>query len=98
MELSGHTDAKGSDSYNQNLSERRAASVRQYLVGKGIASSRMTSVGHGESQPVATNETDEGRALNRRVELKVTSGVAKPSGSDSFESQIEEELDAEEQS
>lgn len=96
VELSGHTDAKGSDSYNQGLSDRRAASVRKYLISKGIDSSRMTSVGFGESQPVATNETDDGRALNRRVELKVTSGVAKPaSGDPSFEQQIEEELDAE---
>ena len=98
IELSGHTDAKGSDSYNQSLSERRAASVRKYLVSKGIASSRMTSIGFGESQPVADNETEEGRALNRRTELKVTSGVArKGDGDGSYESEIEEELDAEEQ-
>lgn len=71
VEVDGHTDSKGSDSYNQSLSEKRAASVMQYLVSKGIDASRMTAVGMGESQPVADNETDEGRELNRRVELKV---------------------------
>lgn len=76
VELSGHTDAKGSDEYNQTLSDKRAAAVKRYLVGKDIADTRMTTVGKGESQPVADNETDEGRELNRRVELKVTKGVA----------------------
>lgn len=76
VELGGHTDAKGTDEYNQKLSARRAASVRQYLIGKGIDAGRMTSAGYGESQPVADNETDEGRELNRRVELKITGGVA----------------------
>lgn len=74
VELGGHTDSRGSDEYNQALSERRAASVRQYLIGKDIDANRMTSVGYGESQPVADNETDEGRELNRRVELKITGG------------------------
>lgn len=72
VELGGHTDGKGSDSYNAKLSDRRSKSVKDYLVGKGIASDRMTTKGYGESVPVATNETDEGRELNRRVELKVT--------------------------
>lgn len=76
IELGGHTDAKGSDEYNQSLSERRAASVVAYLKGRGITNDRMSSAGYGESQPVADNETDEGRELNRRVELKVTAGVA----------------------
>ncbi|MGQ0620374.1 MAG: OmpA family protein [Panacagrimonas sp.] len=76
VELGGHTDGKGSDEYNQRLSDKRAASVKTYLVGKDIAESRMSTVGYGESQPVADNETDEGRELNRRVELKVTKGVA----------------------
>lgn len=76
IELGGHTDAKGSDEYNQTLSERRAASVVSYLESKGIAADRMTSAGYGESLPVADNETDEGRELNRRVELKVTEGAA----------------------
>lgn len=76
IELSGHTDSKGSDEYNQKLSEKRANSVRQYLIGKNVASERITAVGMGEGQPVADNETDEGRELNRRVELKVIEGNA----------------------
>jgi OOP family OmpA-OmpF porin len=76
VELGGHTDGKGTDEYNQRLSERRAESVRQYLVGKGVEPTRMTAVGYGESRPVADNETEEGRELNRRVELKVTEGSA----------------------
>ena len=78
VELGGHTDAKGSDEYNQVLSDKRAAAVLAYLKRKGVAAERMTSVGYGESQPVADNETDEGRELNRRVELKVTEGIAAP--------------------
>lgn len=78
VELSGHTDSRGSDTYNQSLSEKRAASVKRYLMDQGISGARMTSIGFGESQPVADNETDEGRQKNRRVELKITSGVAKP--------------------
>ncbi|MCC2657026.1 MAG: hypothetical protein K0Q76_2134 [Panacagrimonas sp.] len=72
VELGGHTDGKGSDSYNAKLSDRRSKSVKDYLVGKGIAPDRMSTKGYGESMPVSTNETDEGRELNRRVELKVT--------------------------
>jgi OOP family OmpA-OmpF porin len=72
VEIDGHTDGKGTVAYNQKLSERRAASVKKYLVGKGIDSARMTSAGFGKSRPIADNSTDEGRALNRRVELKVT--------------------------
>jgi len=71
VELGGHTDGKGSDDYNQKLSDRRAASVRQYLIGKGIDAGRMESHGYGKSEPVADNGTDEGRELNRRVELKI---------------------------
>lgn len=76
VELSGHTDSRGADSYNQRLSEARAESVLEYLVSKGIVESRMTAVGFGESQPVADNNTDEGREQNRRVELKIISGGA----------------------
>jgi OOP family OmpA-OmpF porin len=71
VRVEGHTCSMGPDAYNQGLSERRAASVRKYLVEHGIAASRLTSVGFGESRPIATNDTREGRALNRRVELKV---------------------------
>ncbi|MDB5969878.1 MAG: hypothetical protein JWQ90_2328 [Hydrocarboniphaga sp.] len=76
VEVGGHTDSKGSDEYNQKLSERRAESVLQYLAGRGIDAGRITSAGYGESQPVADNETDEGRELNRRVELKITAGAS----------------------
>lgn len=79
VEIGGHTDAKGSDEYNQKLSNRRAAEVVKYLANKGIDSSRMTSKGYGESTPVADNETDEGRELNRRVELTITGGTAEVS-------------------
>ncbi len=77
IELDGHTDSKGSDAYNQSLSERRAGSVMQYLTSKGIDASRLRAVGMGENAPVADNETDAGRELNRRVELKIleSSGV-----------------------
>ncbi len=67
----GHTDARGSESYNQGLSERRAQSATDYLTQQGIAPRRITSVGKGESEPVATNETAEGRQQNRRVEIAI---------------------------
>ena len=69
IEVGGHTDAQGSTSHNQKLSEQRAESVRDYLAGKGIEASRMTTKGYGESNPIADNATEEGRAKNRRVEL-----------------------------
>jgi len=72
VEVAGHTDSKGSDAYNQKLSERRALAVKEYLAGRGVEPSRMTAVGYGEVQPVADNGTDEGREYNRRTELKVT--------------------------
>ena len=71
VSVGGHTDSSGSDAYNQSLSERRAGSVRDYLVEKGVDAGRLSTAGYGESQPVADNATAEGRALNRRVELKV---------------------------
>jgi len=75
--IEGHTDSIGSDAYNQRLSERRAAAVKQYLVSKGVGADRLTTVGRGEKDPVAPNTTPdgkdnpEGRAMNRRAELKV---------------------------
>ena len=66
----GHTDSVGTDAYNQRLSERRAAAVKDYLVSKGIAASKITTIGKGESQPVATNKTAEGRQKNRRVDIE----------------------------
>jgi OOP family OmpA-OmpF porin len=72
FEVAGHTDAKGSDTYNLRLSQRRAEAVRGYLVQQGVEPSRLTAVGYGESQPVADNATEAGRAQNRRVELRIT--------------------------
>ncbi|WP_370306031.1 OmpA family protein [Sinimarinibacterium flocculans] len=71
VEVGGHTDSRGSDTYNQELSERRAQSVVDHLVGKGIAPDRLQAAGYGEAAPVADNDTDEGRELNRRVELRI---------------------------
>jgi OOP family OmpA-OmpF porin len=69
VDVVGHTDSTGSDALNQDLSERRAASVRDYLVEQGIPAERLTSRGAGSSEPIADNDTAEGRALNRRVTL-----------------------------
>ena len=70
VEISGHTDWIGTDGYNQGLSERRAGAVRQYLLGKGVEAGRISTFAYGETRPKATNETDEGRALNRRAEVR----------------------------
>ena len=70
VEIQGHTDSRGSAPYNQKLSERRAGSVRDYFVRKGIAPERLSSAGYGLTIPVAPNTTADGRAMNRRVELK----------------------------
>lgn len=70
LSVNGHTDSVGAESYNQALSERRAGAVRGYLVNAGIDPRRLTTRGFGESQPVADNATADGRARNRRVELK----------------------------
>jgi outer membrane protein OmpA-like peptidoglycan-associated protein len=69
VEIQGHTDSKGKESSNQKLSERRANSVKTYLVTKGIAKPRLTSKGFGQSKPVASNDTPEGREKNRRIEF-----------------------------
>jgi outer membrane protein OmpA-like peptidoglycan-associated protein len=69
--VEGHTDSVGTDAYNQKLSRRRADAVRHYLVKHGIPANRITSEGFGESRPVASNDTADGRAQNRRVELRV---------------------------
>ncbi len=71
IEVSGHTDSKGTDEYNNKLSQARAQSVVDYLLKRGILSDRVIAKGYGKSQPVATNETDEGRQLNRRTEFKI---------------------------
>jgi outer membrane protein OmpA-like peptidoglycan-associated protein len=67
----GHTDAQGSASYNQNLSERRANAAYQYLAEQGVRPSRITALGRGEEEPVASNETEAGRQQNRRVEIAI---------------------------
>ena len=69
VEVAGHTDSKGTDSYNQALSDRRANAVGNYLMSKGLVRDRFILIGAGESRPVASNETDAGRAQNRRVEI-----------------------------
>lgn len=71
VEIGGHTDGMGTAEYNQTLSEKRAQAVYDYLVGKGIAAERLTAVGYGKDKPVASNDTEEGRAQNRRIEFKV---------------------------
>ena len=72
VEIAGHTDSVGSDAYNTLLSQQRADSVKTYLAGKGIEAARMTAVGYGESEPVASNDTEDGRRTNRRVEFRIT--------------------------
>ncbi|MBV4459941.1 OmpA family protein [Pseudomonas sp. COR58] len=71
IKVIGHTDSKGTDAYNQALSERRASSVAAYLLSQGLEPGKLTSEGRGEREPVADNNTDEGRAQNRRVELHI---------------------------
>ena len=75
IEVIGHTDDVGDDAYNQELSQQRAESVRNYLAGAGVDASKMVTVGAGESMPIASNKTDEGRAENRRVEVMVLGRV-----------------------
>lgn len=69
--IAGHTDSDGSDQYNQALSERRAKAVSDYTLMQGVASSRLSIVGLGENEPIATNDTVEGKQLNRRVEIAI---------------------------
>ena len=70
--INGHTDNVGNPEANKRLSERRAYAVKKYLENKGVEQERMTANGYGDTKPVATNATKEGRALNRRVEFVVT--------------------------
>ncbi len=71
VDVMGHTDSTGSDTYNQSLSERRASSVAGYLTSKGVQQARLATKGYGESQPKGSNTTEEGRAENRRVEIRL---------------------------
>jgi outer membrane protein OmpA-like peptidoglycan-associated protein len=68
----GHTDSRGNDDYNRRLSEKRAMSVRDYLVSEGVSSSVVSAIGRGESEPIASNDTADGRANNRRVEIVIS--------------------------
>lgn len=70
VEVAGHTDSRGRDSYNLELSDRRARSVMEFLVAQGVGAEQLESRGYGEAEPVESNDTDQGRAANRRVELK----------------------------
>jgi outer membrane protein OmpA-like peptidoglycan-associated protein len=69
IEIMGHTDSSGSREFNQGLSERRAASVSQYFLSRGVKPLRLATYGHGEDYPIASNESDQGRSQNRRVEI-----------------------------
>jgi len=71
IQIAGHTDSTGAEDYNQRLSERRAESVKNALVGMGVNPSRLTTVGYGESKPIASNNTEAGRQQNRRVEIRI---------------------------
>src|SRR5437868_2450247 len=71
IEIAGHTDADGEDAFNQTLSEKRAQAVTDYLVKAGLPANRFTAVGYGSSQPVASNDTDQGKAQNRRIDFVV---------------------------
>lgn len=71
IDVYGHTDSTGSDAYNQTLSENRARTVAGYLTAQGVAAARIRSQGFGETTPVASNDTEDGRAKNRRVEIKI---------------------------
>ncbi|OPY74178.1 MAG: putative lipoprotein YiaD precursor [Syntrophorhabdus sp. PtaU1.Bin002] len=71
IRIGGHTDSTGSESYNQGLSERRANAVKNALVGMGVNPARLTTIGYGESKPIASNNTEAGRQQNRRVEIRI---------------------------
>jgi len=75
INIYGHTDSRGTDEYNNSLSDRRAAAVKVYLASKGVGSARMMTMGVGEKEPIATNDTDAGRAQNRRVEFAITANA-----------------------
>ena len=72
IDVMGHTDSTGSDQYNLDLSRRRAESVANYLVGRGVSRARIETIGYGEQYPIADNSSPDGRAQNRRVELRIT--------------------------
>jgi len=71
VRVEGHTDSQGEDAFNLDLSQRRANSVRTYLVGKGVGEDRLEAVGYGEAKPIASNANARGREKNRRVEFLI---------------------------
>ena len=71
VEIQGHTDNIGSDRYNQKLSLQRAETVKNFLIAKGVAADRLTTVGYGKTKMIMDNKTEQGRGLNRRIELKI---------------------------
>jgi len=72
----GHTDAVGTSDYNQMLSQRRAAAAANYLASQGVSSARLQAVGRGETEPIATNDTEAGRQANRRVEIAIVANAS----------------------
>lgn len=76
IRVEGHTDSKGSAAYNTDLSDRRANAVKNLLIQRGVSTSRIETVGFGETMPVATNDTEAGRQKNRRVEVKIAPNTA----------------------
>ena len=78
VRIEGHTDSKGSDRYNKKLSEQRAKSVRMYLIKQGVDPTHMVSIGYGEERPIADNDTEEGREMNRRVEFYILGNESTP--------------------
>ena len=72
----GHTDSQGADSYNWDLSERRSRSAADYLAGQGVARARLRTAGRGETEPIATNDSDAGQQQNRRVEVAIYASEA----------------------
>jgi outer membrane protein OmpA-like peptidoglycan-associated protein len=78
----GHTDAVGTSAYNQGLSERRATAAANYLQSQGVTPTRLRAMGRGETEPLASNDTEGGRQLNRRVEIAIFANAAARAGSD----------------
>ena len=76
IKVIGHTDSRGTEQYNMGLSERRAAAVKAYAVSQGVPASRLVTIGKGFAEPIADNETDAGRAANRRVEIVIVANDA----------------------
>ena len=77
--VKGHTDSTGSEKYNQELSERRATTVKNYLITRGVSAQRITAIGFGKTMPIASNDTAEGRGANRRVEIEIKPKAESPS-------------------